>query len=144
MSPTSPVSPAGPAIPATGRTPPAVTERTAAFWTGGAGGRLLVARCRACGWWLHPPLPVCPRCRGRDIRPEATSGRGTVWSYTVNRYPWSPAPEPPYVLAQVELEEQEGLLVLTAIVGCDEVAIGMPVTVRFEPAGDTWIPVFGP
>jgi uncharacterized protein len=132
------------ASPMTGRTPPAITERTAAFWTGGATGELLVTRCQTCGWWLHPPLPVCRRCRGRDIRPEATSGRGTVWSYTVNRYPWSAAMEPPYVIAQVELEEQLGLRLLTSIVDCDQVTIGMPVTVRFERAGDAWIPVFGP
>ena len=126
------------------RTPPVTSERTAPFWTGGAVGELRIARCRGCGFWLHPPLPVCRRCRSTDIAPEATSGRGTVWSWTTNRYPWSAALEPPYVLAEVELEEQAGLRLLTTIVDCDEVAIGLPVTVRFEPAGDTWIPVFAP
>ena len=127
-----------------GRTPPVLTEATAAFWTGGADGELRICRCQACGWWLHPPQPVCRRCRGRDIVSEPTSGRGTVWSFTINRYPWSAAIRPPYVLADVELEEQAGLRLLTSIVDCADVLIGMPVTVRFERAGHAWIPVFAP
>lgn len=126
------------------RTPPVITDRTAPFWTGGAHGELLIARCQACGWWLHPPMPVCPRCRGRDIRAEAACGRGTVWSYTINRHPWSPGLPPPYVLAEVELEEQAGLRLLTSIIECDAVTIGLPVQVRFEPAGEAWAPVFAP
>jgi uncharacterized protein len=123
---------------------PAITNRTAAFWRGGAAGELRIQRCQACGWWLHPPRPLCPRCVSRDLEVEVTSGRGTVWSFTVNRYKWTPGLEPPYVIAEVELEEQAGLLLLTAIVDCDKVTIGMPVHVRFERAGDTWIPVFAP
>jgi uncharacterized OB-fold protein len=126
------------------RPPPVLAEGTAAFWTGGAEGELRICRCRSCGWWLHPPQPVCRRCRSRDVAPEPTSGRGTVWSFTVNRYPWSVDMPPPYVLAEVELEEQAGLRLLTAIVDCPDVWIGMPVTVRFDRAGDAWIPVFAP
>jgi uncharacterized protein len=134
------------------RTAPVLTARNTPFWTGGASGELLVAHCQTCGWWLHPPLPVCRRCRGRDIRPEAVSGLGTVWSYTVNRYPWSPGLTPPYVVAEVELAEQSGLRLLTSIVDsdsdtdfeADEVTIGMRVQVRFERAGDAWVPLFRP
>lgn len=75
---------------------------------------------------------------------EPACGRGTVWSYTINRYPWSPGLEPPYVIALVELEEQPGLRVLSTLVDCDAVEIGMSVRVRFERAGDAWIPVFAP
>jgi uncharacterized protein len=126
------------------RTAPVLTARNTPFWTGGANGELLIARCQTCGWWLHPPQPVCRNCRGRDVRPEAVSGLGTVWSYTVNRYEWSPGLTPPYVIAEVELAEQSGLRLLTSIVDCDEITIGMDVRVRFEQAGDAWVPVFGP
>ena len=126
------------------RPAPVITERTAAFWRGGGAGELRIQRCQACGWWLHPPRPLCVRCKGRDLEPEATSGRGTVWSFTVNRHKWAPGLEPPYVLAEVELEEQSGLRLLTSIIDCDDVRIGMPVHVRFEQAGDAWVPVFGP
>lgn len=130
----------------TERPAPVTTEATEPFWTGGARGELLIARCRGCGHWMHPPSPMCRRCRGRDIRPEATSGRGVVWSFTVNRYQWAPGIVPPYVLAEVELVEQPGLRLLAEIVDCDEneVAIGMEVAVRFQRAGEAWVPVFTP
>ena len=126
------------------RPAPTITERTAAFWGGGAVGELRIVRCQSCGRWLHPPLPMCPRCQSRDVAPEVVSGRGTVFSFTVNRYQWTPLLEPPYVLAEVELDEQPGLRLLTSIVDCDDVSIGMPVHVRFEPAGEAWVPVFAP
>jgi uncharacterized OB-fold protein len=151
---------------------PEITGLTAAFWHGGAAGELRVQRCGNCRWWLHPPLPMCPRCRGRELEPEAVAGTGTVYSFTVNRYQWTPSLVPPYIIAEVELDEQPGLRLLTSIVGCADVTIGMPVRVRFEPAGglpgtglpgtglpdtglpgtelpdtgaaDTWVPVFAP
>jgi uncharacterized OB-fold protein len=126
------------------RPEPPITDRTAAFWRGGAAGELRIQRCQACRWWLHPPRPVCPRCQSRDLAPEVASGRGTVWSFTVNRYRWTPSLEPPYVIAEVELDEQAGLRLLTAIVDCDEVTIDMPVHARFEQAGEAWVPVFAP
>ena len=135
-----------------GRPAPVITDRTAAFWRGGAVGELRIQRCQDCQWWLHPPLPMCPRCHGRELAPEAVAGTGTVYSFTVNRYQWTPALEPPYIIAEVELDEQPGLRLLTSVVGCDEVTIGMPVRVRFEPAAaaadtgarDAWVPVFAP
>ena len=126
------------------RAEPAVSDRMRDFWTGGERGELLIARCRSCGYRMHPPLPVCPACRTMDIAPEAVSGRGTVWSATINRYRWAPELEPPYVLAFVELDEQPGLRLLTAIVDCDDIPIGTPVSVRFERSGEAWIPVFAP
>jgi uncharacterized protein len=129
---------------APGRPAPTITKITEDFWRGGADGELRIQRCQACGMWLHPPRPLCRRCLSPDLFPEAVSGRGAVWSFTVNRYQWAQGLEPPYVLAEVELEEQPGLRLLTTIVDCEDVQIGMPVQVRFEPAGDAWVPVFAP
>jgi uncharacterized OB-fold protein len=129
------------------RTAPPLTERTGEFWRSGADGLLRIARCQACGWYLQPPRPVCPKCRSYEIEFEPVSGKGTVYSSTINRYPWNPGMPPPYVLAQVELAEQPGLFLLTNIVGCEPeaVKIGMPVTVAFEQAGEeAWVPVFVP
>ncbi len=52
-------------------------------------------------------------------------------TFTVNHQPWMPGPEPPYVVAIVELPEQDGLRLTTNIVNCapDDVRIGMPVQV---------------
>jgi len=108
-----------------GRSAPPLTDRTAPYWLSGADGVLRIARCRSCGWYLHPPLPACPRCHGPDVRFEPVSGRGVVFSWTINRYRWSSGMTPPYVLAEVDLVEQEGLRILTGLV------VGMRGGVRF-------------
>ena len=78
------------------------------------------------------------------------SGRGTVFTYTVNHQPFNPAVPVPYVIAIVELEEQADLRIASNIVDCepDSVRIGLPVEVRFErqDAGDesVYMPVFAP
>ncbi len=74
------------------------------------------------------------------------SGRGFVHAFTINRYTWFPSMPPPYVIAEVELEEQEGLRITTNIVGCapEEVWIGMSVSAEFDHVGETWLPVFRP
>ena len=127
------------------RFPPPVTEASRAFWTGGARRQLLISWCATCGRWAHPPREDCPGCGG-PLVPRAVSGRGTVFTFTVNRHPFHPAVPVPYVVAIVELEEQQGLRFTTNVVGCDPgaVRIGMPVEVDFEPAGEAWAPVFRP
>jgi uncharacterized OB-fold protein len=127
------------------RIPPSVTDATRPFWTGGAHGQLLILWCGACGRWVHPPRRSCPGCGGA-LEPRAVSGRGTVFTFTINRQAFRPDVPVPYVIAIVELEEQSGLRFTTNIVGCDpeQVRIGMPVTVGFEQAGETWVPVFRP
>jgi uncharacterized OB-fold protein len=80
------------------------------------------------------------------VRFEPVSGQGSIYSWTINRYQWTAGMEPPYILAQVELVEQKGLLVMTNIVDCDinSVFVGQGVSVQFERAGDSWAPVFRP
>jgi hypothetical protein len=75
------------------------------------------------------------------------SGDAALYSYTVNHQAWMPGPELPYVVAIVELPEQEGLRLTTNLVNCDldAIAIGMPVRVTFENHDDeVWIPLFEP
>ncbi|ONH25123.1 hypothetical protein BL253_28215 [Pseudofrankia asymbiotica] len=128
------------------RVAPPLTERTAAFWTSGADGVLRIARCHGCGRYQHPPRPTCPACRGRDVGFAPVSGRGTVWSWTLNRYGWVPSMPPPYVVADVELVEQPGLRLLTNILDCppDAMRVGLPVRVCFSKAGDAYVPLFRP
>ena len=125
---------------------PAVTPENEHFWLGGAEGELRFLRCGDCGYWIHPPAPICPMCLSRSVAPEAVSGRATVFTYTVNWQPWIPTLDPPYVVAIVELPEQDGLRLTTNIIGCppDEVAIGMAVEVVFEEYDGIWLPFFQP
>jgi uncharacterized OB-fold protein len=128
------------------RVRPKVTSRNAHFWQGGADGVLRLLRCQDCGTYLHPPMPVCRSCRSTKIAPEPLCGRGTVYAYTVNHYRWVPDMEPPYVVALVELVEQEGLQLMTNIVGCplEEVCTGMEVEVVFAHNDDVYVPLFRP
>lgn len=128
------------------RMAPPVTDLNRAFWTGGADGHLYMLRCPGCRHWIHPAAERCPACGAADPKPEATSGRGRVFTYTVNRHPYNPAVPLPYVIAVVELDDQPGLRFTTNVVNCDpeSVSIGMPVRVTFEHHDDAFVPVFEP
>ena len=125
---------------------PAVTPENAHFWQGGQEGELRFLRCTACSSYVHPPAPVCGACLGRELEVSAVSGRARVLTYTVNHQPWLPGFAPPYVVAIVELEEQDGLRLTTNLVNCapEEVRIGMPVRVCFEIQDDVALPLFEP
>jgi uncharacterized OB-fold protein len=125
---------------------PRLDDDNRAFWTGGENGQLLIVRCRSCGYYVHPPAPVCPRCLSRDLAPAAVSGRATIVSYTVNHQPWNPTLPTPYIIGLVELAEQTGLRLTTNIVGAevDSVHIGLSVEVVFEHNDDVWLPFFTP
>jgi acetyl-CoA acetyltransferase/uncharacterized OB-fold protein len=116
------------------------------FWTSGADGRLRVQGCLDCGTLVHPPVPICPKCRSRSWAPTPVSGRATVVGVTVNVQQWAPEPVPPYVIANVALAEDPTVHLTTNVVGCDpdDVHIGQEVTVRFEHADDVWLPLFEP
>ncbi len=126
---------------------PALEPESERFWRACRAGRLEITRCRACGWYVHPPRPVCPRCQAREVTWEAVSGRATLVSYTVNHQRWMPGMEVPYTIGLVELVEQADLRLTTNLVGCapDAVEIGMPVRVTFREVSDEIaLPLFEP
>jgi uncharacterized OB-fold protein len=125
---------------------PLVTPENAHFWQGGAQGALMISHCGACGLWIHPTAPICRRCLSTDVKPEPVSGKAQVASFTINHQPWLPGLATPYVVAVVELVEQEGLRLMTNILNTPpgEVRIGMPVRVVFEQHDDVWLPLFEP
>jgi uncharacterized OB-fold protein len=84
---------------------------------------LLGTRCRSCGTTFFPrETAFCrnPACEGSEFESVELSRRGTLWSFTDNRYP-PPAPyvarEPfePYAIAAVELAA-ERMVVLGQVV----------------------------
>jgi uncharacterized OB-fold protein len=124
----------------TGPPRPLATALTRFFWDGLAERRLLIQRCSACRHWVHYPRPRCPWCQSPDLAPEEVSGRGELYAFTVTVQAFHPffADRLPYVLALVELAEQEGLRLTTQVVGCDEVdlRIGMPLELVWTDLGD--------
>ena len=125
---------------------PQPTLASAAFWSSGQDGMLRISHCTACGRWFHPPMPMCPHCRSREISLDPVSGRATVVALSVDHQQWLPEFPPPYVVAIVAIDEDDGARLMTNIVNCapDEVVIGQRVRVVFEQQEEVWIPLFEP
>lgn len=124
---------------------PTLTDLDRPFWTGGAGGSLLVQRCGSCRRWAHPPVAVCATCGGA-MSAEPVAGTGTVFTYTVNHQQFHPEVPPPYIIAIVVLDEQDDLRLAANIVHCEPSALacGLPVRVVFEQQGEVYVPLFEP
>jgi uncharacterized OB-fold protein len=123
---------------------PEPDAETAFFWEAARNGELRILRCQDCGTYIHLPRPGCRSCGGTNLSPERVSGRGVVHSFTVTHFPL-PGYEPPFAVVLVELEEQEGLRLVSNLVDVppDDVEIGMEVEVTFEPvADDVTLPLF--
>ncbi|MGH6650550.1 MAG: Zn-ribbon domain-containing OB-fold protein [Sphingopyxis sp.] len=128
------------------RTLPVIDRDNQAYWTWGRDGKLAIHRCAACEYYVHPPVPFCPRCESRDVAPQAVSGRGRVVTFTINHKAWVPELTEPYVLALVAIAEQDDVRIPCNIVDCapDAVDFDMEVEVVFEQTEDLWVPLFRP
>jgi uncharacterized OB-fold protein len=117
---------------------PVPDERSQPYWDAAADHVLAVARCSVCGKFSIPPDVVCQHCHTTE--PDFTfvpvSGRGVVRSWTVMHQSFVPGFDDliPFVLVDVELEEQDDLRTIGRLVdGPDApLAIGTPVVVAFE------------
>ena len=118
---------------------PVVQPEVKVFWDGTAQGKLLLPKCQECQTLFWFPRPFCPSCGSLKIDWVEASGKGTIYTFTVNRRGGGDLPEyrdvGPYVLAYVELSE--GLRIMTNIVECDpdSVKIGQPVELVFHDTG---------
>lgn len=118
---------------------PSVLPEVKTFWDATAEGRLLLPKCTECGTVIWFPRPFCPSCASTSVEWIQASGRGTVYSFTVNRRGVADVPAyrgvGEYVLAYVELEE--GPRIMTNIVDCDpnSVRIGQKVELVFHDTG---------
>jgi len=123
---------------------PALNADNRAFWQGGERGQLLICHCDACARYVHPPGPICPYCASFNVAAIPVSGKGVVVSFTLNYQAWTDELELPYVVAIIELAEQQGLRLLSNVIGMDPllVYIDMPVKVSFLNIDDVWLPLF--
>ena len=109
--------------------------------------RFLVQWCTACNEAIVFPREVCPSCLGTSLEWRESTGRGTVYAFSVQHRPANPfmADRVPYTVALVELEDGIRLMSNVIDVDPDQVEIGMPVTVAWEPLSDGRnLPQFSP
>lgn len=130
-----------------GRPLPAVDEESRGFWEACVRHELRLQRCASCRAFRHPPRAVCPACLSSGVEWVRATGRGAVYSFTVTHQNHAPGfrERLPYVLAVVELDE--GVRLMTNVVGCDPAAvrIGLAVEVEWDDVGpDASLPVFRP
>lgn len=106
------------------------------FWSLAREHRLSVQACRRCDDLHFPPSPVCPRCLSDDQDWREVSGTGAIESWIdVHRAYWPGfAAELPYRVCLVRLDE--GVLLISNLVGENEVRLGARVAVVFDDATD--------
>ncbi len=119
------------------------------YWEACNREELQMQRCAGCHRLRFTPTPVCSECGSYEYGWEVLSGRGEVTTWTVVTHPIHPAAveKVPYVVAEIELEEQPGLRIITNLLGAEaaEIRVGLPVEVTFEthPSGQK-LPQFRP
>lgn len=126
---------------------PEPTPETLPYWEGAAAGELRVQRCVDCGTPFFYPRTSCPACGSGELEWFTTSGRATLYSYTITHRP-APgfADDVPYAIAVVQLAE--GPRMMANIVGVpntpDHLVLDMELEVTFERRGDVALPQFTP
>jgi uncharacterized OB-fold protein len=127
-----------------GLVPPEPRGEELRWFEAAAEGRLLLTRCDRCGARSFPLRAVCPACGSTSTTDEASSGSGTVHSYTVQYRRQRPDVPIPNVVALVDLDEGPRLMTRLVMVEPADVHIGMAVETRFARCGDLGVPVFVP
>jgi uncharacterized protein len=133
------------ATPAPTRVAPILTPDAKFFWEAADRGEFVGQRCGECARYTFPPRPMCPYCHSLEREVVSLSGEGTVQSWTVPRHPPAFGFTEPPIVAVIRLKE--GVNFVSNVVGVklEDVRIGMPVAVLFEPTMDNHkIPVFRP
>ena len=96
-----------------GAVPPA-DENSAAFWDATREHRYTVQQCAACEHVQYPPKALCTGCGSMEhLSQVASTGAGTVDTFTVIHRAPRPELEVPYTVARVRLVE--GPVVLTRL-----------------------------
>ena len=127
------------------RLAPIVTPDATFFWEAADRGEFVGQRCGKCVKFTFPPRPMCPYCHSLGREVVSLSGEGTVQSWTVPRHPPAFGFTEPPIVAVIRLKEGVNFVSNVVSVKLEDVRIGMPVAVLFEPTMDNHkIPVFKP
>jgi uncharacterized protein len=117
---------------------PQPSRDNAEFYAAAASGELRFQRCTPCGRFRHYPRPACPSCLSREFTWERSSGRGTVYTWTIVRGPTLPAFQDNLPYNVVDVLMDEGVHFVSEVLDCapDEIRAGMAVEATFVPVTD--------
>jgi hypothetical protein len=124
---------------------PVADPDSAPFWAATAQRRLTLAYCADCSRLRHPPTPHCPACLHPLTEWREVSGRATLHAWTTVHAGLVPGLDVPYLVAEVELDEQTGLVLTSNLVGPSAaLRVGVPLELSWsDPYEDgTRLPLF--
>jgi uncharacterized OB-fold protein len=100
--------------------------------------RLHFQRCSACLTFRHVPREMCAECNSFEWEWVASTGKGTVFTWTVIERALHPAFADATPMAPVVVEMEEGVRLLANMLDCPpaELAMGMPVEIAYEAVTD--------
>jgi uncharacterized OB-fold protein len=100
--------------------------------------RLHFQRCSACRTFRHVPREMCAECNSFEWEWVASTGKGTVFTWTVIERALHPAFADATPMAPVVVEMEEGVRLLANMLDCPpaELAMGMPVEIAYEAVTD--------
>ena len=127
------------------RPAPWVTRDSAFFWEAAKRDELVAQRCADCGELRAPPRPMCPHCNSLKCEEQVLSGRGSVYTWVIPRYPVVPGFEGTHIVAVITLEEGIRMVSNVCDIAYEDIVADMPVEVFFETTRDDFrIPLFRP
>jgi hypothetical protein len=110
---------------------------TAPFWAATRESRLVLPRCRICGYVCWPPEPVCPQCLDSSWEWVDVAARGQLWSYATYHRALDPAfaADVPYAVGLIELDAGRKMYgIMTGDI--ERLQIGAPVRGVFRAVND--------
>jgi uncharacterized OB-fold protein len=125
---------------------PLINAANKAFWEAARRHELVAYKCLNCGA-LYTWAIDCVACDNPDMAWVKVSEKGQVFTFCIYHQPFHPAwqDDIPYNVAYIKLDE--GPLLMSNIVGCEnkDIYIGMPVEVVFEDiTEEVTLPKFKP
>ena len=111
---------------------PQTSELARPYWEAVAQGKLVLQSCSGCGKVRHYPRLLCDACYSDAVTWLPSKASGTIHSWTVAHHAFHPAfaPELPYTLVTVDLDE--GVRALGRWHSDAAMSIGLPVQGVFE------------
>jgi uncharacterized OB-fold protein len=114
------------------------------FWEAVKHRELRFQRCAKCQSWMHPPRPMCHKCKSYDLTWEKSTGKGKVHSWVTFTREVNPLYRVPFDIVLVDMVDEAPVRFIAGI-DCpsNEIAFGLPVEIDFMDITDKqMLPIF--